>query len=152
MAAPLGMTVHLEFMRFRAGVQTLEDAVDVVVQADRPNGFIVLDVLHLMRAGGSVASLARTPRDRIAVVQLCDGPLPSPPPDKLADEARTDRRIPGEGEFPIAELLRCLDPGVSLSVEIPLAGPRAAWPAVERMTLLANGTRRHLAGFWPVPA
>ena len=69
-------------------------------------------------------------------IQLCDGPLALPEslelPDELplgmtADgsvlqvEARVQREVPGEGEFPLAELLAAVPAGTPISVEVPHA-------------------------------
>jgi hypothetical protein len=65
----------------------------------------------------------------------------APPDAELANEARQDRLPPGEGELPLLELLQRVRPDTLLSVEVPLAGKRGAWPALRRMELLASSTR-----------
>lgn len=146
LANALEMTVHLEFMRFRAGVRTLADAMRVLSQARRPNGFVVIDMLHLMRSEGGLHSLRHVPSDRIGIVQLCDGPLLSPAVAALADEARHDRLPPGEGQFPIKELLDLLPAHICLDVEVPLSGERAGWSHARRAALLYAATRSQLPG------
>jgi len=144
LAHSVGMSAHLEFMRFRTGVQTLADAMQIVRQANRLNGFVAVDILHLIRSGGSVQSLGHLPLDRVGIVQLCDGPLLAPPDTGLAEEARHNRLPPGEGEFPIAELLAMLPAHIGLDVEVPLSGARAGWSHDERASLLYTATRDFL--------
>lgn len=144
LAARRDMAVDLEFMRFRRGVRTLEDAMQVVRGANRLNGYIVLDTLHLCRAGGSAESVRQVPAHRIATVQLCDGPLMGPPDDLLADEARNGRLPLGEGALPIREILAALAPDVALAVEVPLGPPRDGWTDARRAALLAETTRAYL--------
>lgn len=143
-ADSLEMTVHLEFMRFRAGVRTLADAMQVLGQAGRPNGYVVIDILHLMRAEGGLESLRLMPLDRVGIVQLCDGPLLLPADADLANEARHDRLPPGEGEFPIQELLTLLPAHIGVDVEVPLSGERAGWAHARRAALLYSATRSQL--------
>jgi sugar phosphate isomerase/epimerase len=144
LAAEFGMAVDLEFMRFR-DVQTIEQAASVVKMANRRNGFVVIDALHLFRSGGTLASVKAIPAALISGVQLCDAPAAAPPDGDLAQEARYDRLPPGEGALPLLDLLREVRADALLSVEIPLAGERAAWPAHERARLLATATRTLLA-------
>jgi sugar phosphate isomerase/epimerase len=139
-AARFDMAVDLEFMRFRE-IKTIEQAARVVTLANRRNGFLIVDALHLFRSGGTLASVEATPAALISGVQLCDAPVMAPPDAELANEARQDRLPPGEGELPLLELLQRVCPDTLLSVEVPLAGARAAWPALRRMELLASSTR-----------
>lgn len=145
-AAVLEMTIHLEFMRFRKGVRSLADAMRILQQADRPNGFVVIDILHLMRSEGSLESLRQIPINRIGIVQLCDGPLAPPAEADLASEARHNRLPPGEAEFPIQELLTILPAHIGLDVEVPLSGERGGWSHARRAELLYRATRDQLRG------
>lgn len=142
LAHSVEMSVHLEFMRFRTGAKTLDDAMRVIRLVNRSNGFVAIDILHLMRSGGSIQSLEHVPIDRVGIVQLCDGPMLAPPDTDLANEARHNRLPPGEGEFPIAELLTVLPAHIHLDVEVPLSGTRAGWSHAERASLLYSATRR----------
>ena len=81
-----------------------------------PEVGVNLDVLHLYRSDGTPADIL-TYRDQVSYLQLCDGPLDLPVEDRRA-EASLQRRLPGEGEFALAELARLLA-GVPASLEIP---------------------------------
>jgi hypothetical protein len=53
-------------------------------------------------------------------MQICDGLHEAPASiDLRRQEARTDRRLPGEGELPIQSLLNHLPKNITLSVEAP---------------------------------
>jgi sugar phosphate isomerase/epimerase len=144
LACSLEMSVHLEFMRFREGVRALADAMWVLDKVDRPNGFLVIDVLHLMRSEGGLDSLRKSSLKRVGTVQLCDGPLLSPAEADLASEARHNRLPPGEGGFPIRELLDMLPPHITVDVEVPLSGERANWSHARRAALLHSAARSQL--------
>jgi sugar phosphate isomerase/epimerase len=129
LAAPYGLALDLEFMLWRP-VARLEDAVDVVRSAGRPNGFVLIDALHLFRSGGDVAAVAALDPKLIGSVQLCDAPLASPPFSGIIEEARSDRLLPGEGELPLLDLLAVLRDDIPTAVEVPMTrrhpslGPR----------------------------
>jgi len=120
LAAPLGLTVDLEYMVF-SGVKSLEAALRIVRAAARPNLRVLVDALHWMRAGDSLAGLRAAGSDLLGYVQLCDGPLQGPGTrELLLLEARTRRLSPGAGEFPLADLLRVMPRDCVLSLEVPL--------------------------------
>jgi sugar phosphate isomerase/epimerase len=93
---------------------------------------IMLDVLHFVRAGGGIAELKALPAGAVSVIQLCDGPpttpvLPVPLRMPLGQdvngsarqiESRSKRLAPGEGVFPLRQILAAL-PDAPISVEVP---------------------------------
>lgn len=93
---------------------------------------IMLDALHFVRAGGLIAELKALPAGAVTVIQLCDGPaetpaLPVPHRMPLGQdvngsarqiESRAKRLAPGEGIFPLREILAAL-PDAPISVEAP---------------------------------
>jgi sugar phosphate isomerase/epimerase len=93
---------------------------------------IMLDVLHFVRAGGRIPQLEDLPAGAVTVIQLCDGPhgtpaLPVPRSMPLGQdvngsarqiESRSKRLAPGEGVFPLREILAAL-PDAPISVEVP---------------------------------
>ena len=144
-AAGFGLRVSLEFMLFR-NLRTIEDTVAMLEAAARPNGGVLVDALHLARSGGSPAAVAKVPRDRIAYVQLCDAPAKAPPLEGLAHEARNERRMPGEGELPLDQLLDALPDDVAISVEVPRSVD-AGRSAKERAMLAGTAARAWLAKY-----
>jgi sugar phosphate isomerase/epimerase len=117
-AAPFGMRVALEFMKWRE-IKTIEGALAFVNQADRINGGIMIDTLHLSRSGGTPAAVAEVPSERLVYVQLCDASAHVPQLEELRQEARTGRLYPGEGSLWLKEVLDVLRPNVPLSIEAP---------------------------------
>ena len=80
---------------------------------------IVIDSLHVRRFGGTPAELAQH-ADLVPLLQLCDGPLQRPADkDGLVAESRSERGVPGSGEFRLAELVAALPADVPVSVETP---------------------------------
>jgi sugar phosphate isomerase/epimerase len=119
--APTGVTVALEFMRFTA-VPTFRSAGSLLREAACPGLTILVDALHLQRAGESAADLTTADAGPVGYFQACDGPREAPgPPDDLgalADEARHGRLFPGEGELPLRELLDALPADLPCCVEV----------------------------------
>jgi len=144
-SARFGLSVSLEFMRFRT-LRTIEDALALLAAAARPSSGVLIDALHLARSGGSAAAVAAIPRDRIAYVQLCDAPAQSPSVDGLAHEARTERRLPGEGDLPLEDLFDALPDNVPISVEVPRSRD-VGRTATERAVLAGDATRAWLAKY-----
>ena len=119
LAAPFGLVLDLEYMVF-SGVRSLRAALDLVAAADRSNLKVLVDALHWVRAGDSELLKTVDP-NRLGYVQLCDGSLQGPVGrDALLHEARNHRVAPGEGEFPLADLLAWARPDCTVSVEVPL--------------------------------
>lgn len=115
-AGRLGLGVAIEMVP-ASTVKTLDQAAELVrVLGPGAHVGVNLDVLHLYRSGGDVASLVAF-RDQIAYLQICDGPL-DPPPEGRRHEASHQRRRPGEGEFALGAVMRLLA-GVPASLEIP---------------------------------
>ena len=144
-AAEYGMKVNVEFISM-GKVRTLADAIAFITDSGEPNVGITIDFLHLIRTGGSAADIAAMDPKLIGYIQVCDGPMELPQ-EQWNDEGFEQRRMPGEGEFPLAELMAAVPPGVTIAAEIPhkelrLAGVSAA----ERARRAVEGTRRYLAG------
>jgi sugar phosphate isomerase/epimerase len=131
-AAQRRLRPGLEFMKY-SPLRTLDAAVRVVRAAGHPAGSVLVDALHLRRSGGTPADLVAVPPELLPYGQLCDGPLEPvwPSDDEARIESRTGRLLPGDGEFPLAELIEALPAGGALSVESPVAA-LAGLAAVER--------------------
>ena len=143
-AADRGIRPGLEFMKYSA-VQTLDAAVQVVQRSGHPAGSVLVDALHLQRSGGTPADLAAVPPNLLPYGQLCDGPRQPvwPEDDEARIESRTGRLLPGDGEFPLHELITALPAGSALSVEAPVAALRDL-PALERARLAFSAADRLL--------
>jgi sugar phosphate isomerase/epimerase len=141
-AARYGITVAIEFMRWRA-VRTIEDAVALVTGAASPNAAICVDTLHLSRSGGAPADVAAVPSRFLPYVQLCDAPAQQPALNYLLQEARSDRLYPGEGELWLDEVLDVMPPAIPISIEVPRI-VHATRSVQERAQLAGDALRRYL--------
>jgi sugar phosphate isomerase/epimerase len=90
-----------EFMPYDVQVNDVDTALQVVEGADVPNGALAFDTWHLGKLRLEPEELRRIPSRFVGWVELCDGPYEYAE-DRL-DEVINRRRLPGEGEFPVAE-------------------------------------------------
>lgn len=101
---------------------------------------IILDTLHAVRTGTTLEAIASA-ADRIVAVQLSDGPLEMPPKDRWS-EAISGRMLPGEGAFPLAEMLSLVKSGIVIDVEVPQkALARSGIGPAERCRMALNASR-----------
>ena len=116
------------------------NAVSTVVQAAAIAGpagaHIMLDPLHVARGDSAVSDIEALEPAMIPVLQFCDGPRVLPedltvtaplPRGMTADggalkvESRALRLPPGEGDFPLADMVRAVPADAPLSLEVPNA-------------------------------
>src|SRR5260370_13524255 len=130
-ARPYGLRPAIEAIPYMQ-TKTLSDAAALVGDS---GGGIIIDPLHLQRGGGGPGDVRSLDPRLIAYCQLCDAPLAAPHdlprPQKLprgqsvegitdlALEARAMRRLPGDGDLPLTEIVAALPPGLPFSVETP---------------------------------
>jgi sugar phosphate isomerase/epimerase len=140
--------VLLEFTPL-SHVPSLAAATHMLAELRQPNLKILVDMLHLARAGEGPAELERIDRNLIGYCQLCDGPRASAGFQAYLDEAVNERMIPGRGELPLAEILALLPRDIVISAEVPLRSLRQAGvtPA-ERAHRIVEASRDLLARAW----
>lgn len=118
LAQEYGLKVVLEFYP-QSQVKSLREALELVSHVQKPGQVGVnVDLLHLIRSGGSIEELAQAPADRILYGQFCDGPA-TYDPAQWDVEASTSRLLPGEGVFDVADFARALPPACRTSIEVP---------------------------------
>jgi len=142
------LAVGLEFYP-PSQVSSLADAL-ALVEAAGPAELVGVnvDLLHLMRSGGTFDELAAAPAERIYYGQLSDGPAQAPA--DLDREASSERLLPGEGAFDLPAFVAALPVGCPLSVEIPRnAAALAGVPVGQRVDEAVAAVRRALAGSGP---
>lgn len=105
-AAQYGWRTQLEFMPF-SGIPDLAAAWAIVRGANRPTAGLTFDSWHYFRSRPDDALLRTIPGDRIFHVQLAD-PTWALRGTSLVDDLLHHRLLPGEGEFPLPELVRTL--------------------------------------------
>ncbi|WP_028216659.1 sugar phosphate isomerase/epimerase family protein [Paraburkholderia oxyphila] len=119
LAAPFGLTCSLEFAAW-LGVGTVQSALQVVQTAGQTNGAVLLDPFHLFRSGGSVSDIAGVPTHLLPYAQFCDASSAAPATlAAISEEARFDRKLPGEGGLPLADFVNALPADIPLGLEVP---------------------------------
>lgn len=142
-AAPAGIGCSVEFLAMMS-VRSLAEAVAVVSTADRPNGAVLVDNLHLARTGSTPGELTDLDPALLPYAQLCDGP--AEPGDDLLADALDHRCPPGEGGLPVADFLAALPPTTHLSLEVRSAALRRDHPdPVDRARRVLTATTTFLA-------
>ncbi|RRV10493.1 sugar phosphate isomerase/epimerase [Pseudomonas sp. v388] len=121
LATPYGVRINIEFMRWRQ-VANLQHAAALIEATAKSNAGILVDTLHLFRAGNTSDDLGGLNPAWLADVQLCDAPLTAPAADLIIQEAREGRLLPGDGALPLADLILKLPRDVRYSVETPVKG------------------------------
>lgn len=142
-AARFDLEVMLEFLPI-SELKTVGDALATLRLAGAPNGRLLVDALHLSRSGGHPRDLVGVPADLMPYAHICDAPAALPAPEALIPEIRTGRLLPGEGELPLAELIRTLPDGIPLAVEAPCR-ETAGLPVNERVARAGAAARKLLA-------
>jgi sugar phosphate isomerase/epimerase len=143
-AAEHGMKANVEFISM-GKVRTLADAIAFITDSGEPNVGVTIDFLHLIRTGGTAADISAMDPALIGYVQVCDGPA-GLAREEWSDEGFEQRQMPGDGEFPLAELMAAVPEGIVVGVEVPhLALREAGVSAAERARRAVEGTRRFLA-------
>lgn len=144
MAEDRGLRVELEFVPFW-GIRDLATAWEIVRRADRPNGTLMLDTWHLLRASdeplAALALLPDIPKGRVTGLQLADASLSSHS-DTLFGEGRF-RRFPGDGELDLDTVIRpFLDKGGLLTVGAEVFGEAIDALSTEEAGIRAAETTR----------
>jgi sugar phosphate isomerase/epimerase len=144
MAAQRGLIATLEFMPM-LWPATLADAVEFVIATGAANARLLLDAMHIYRSGATTAEVSALDPATIAYVQLCDVPMPAQTSD-YGEEARHERRCPGEGDLPLAGFLAALPADITIGLEVPMISQAAAGVGVrEALAPCVAASRRLLA-------
>lgn len=99
-----GVKPSMEFLGFVDGVNKLNDAWQVVTEADDPDGTIILDVFHMYKGGSSLDDMRKVPGDKISIFHFNDAPA-TPSRQEQTD---ANRVYPGDGIAPLGEMLEIL--------------------------------------------
>ena len=139
LAAERGMFVTTEVGAM--AIRDLPTALAAVEEIDHPAFKLLIDTMHFFRTGSSVADLAALPPALIGHVQLCDVPMPAVI-EKYMDEAMNERRAPGDGDLPLAEVVRLVPEHVVIGIEVPLrTEAEAGIKPHERLGRVVSATR-----------
>jgi sugar phosphate isomerase/epimerase len=107
-AASIGVRCDLEFIPMW-GLRDLRTAWTIVKEADRPNSGIVFDFYHYLRGNPDDALLETIPSGKISSVQIADAGATVNPNISLFQDCIFRRVQPGDGAFPVTELLQLLE-------------------------------------------
>lgn len=119
LAARYGMRVVSEFVVL-SPVKSMDAMASLIRQAGAPNLGMLIDVYHFDRADTPVEAVDDLPAEWFPMMHLCDCPAEKPAdPESLRCEVRERRLYVGEGDAPIAPLLRRLPDDMVLSIEQP---------------------------------
>jgi sugar phosphate isomerase/epimerase len=126
-------------------VPDLSTALEVLRLVGRADFRLLIDTMHLIRSGGGPADLRSLDPDLIGYVQLCDAPRVSTFATYM-QEAMTERRIPGQGELPLLEILKAVPRDTIVSLEVPLLSQaRAGMGPYDRLRPAVAAARELLA-------
>lgn len=142
MAAERGMDACLEFLPIMWPIN-LAEATAFVAESGAPNARVLIDAMHFFRSGSTFADLAKIDPASIGYLQICDVPMPATNPD-YGMEARDNRLAPGEGDLPLAELIRALPANLTVGLELPMADKAAAGIGPEERLAPAIAAAREL--------
>ena len=118
LAAPYGITIDLEFPTF-SRLRTLDEALDIVRAADRPNGGILVDTLYLHLSRVDIGELLHVPPEWLHFLHISDClPGIADTREGMIQLARDARLYPGEGWIDFTGIIeRC--PPMAYSIELP---------------------------------
>ncbi|PHR15726.1 MAG: hypothetical protein COA41_16525 [Sphingopyxis sp.] len=137
-----GLEVGLEFTGFAAGCNSLTRAVEWHGHVRQSNLTIAIDALHLFRTGGTLEQIQALDPAIIGYAQLCDGPDFHRSDDYIPEAM--SRMIPGEGVFPLHELVALLGPHVDIDIEVPHSAPQTATEATNWAERAITASRKLL--------
>lgn len=147
LSASYGLRACLECIVY-TGVKVLDHGLRIIERTGIESIGLVIDPLHVDRAGGSVGDVAILPPERIACVQLCDaGPRPDPQDmNAMIRESVVDRRVPGTGTLPLRELAMVLPNNIPVELEVPAKGYGGTLPDLEVASIMRKAALDILAG------
>lgn len=142
-AAKVGAQLVLEPEPW-SNLPTVERASRFVAAAGHPNGGLLVDAMHALRGGSTLASIRQgVAPATLAAVELSDGLLHTPAGMTLAEESREARHLPGAGAWDIPGFIRTVrDLGYDepWGVEVRTAAHRAM-PLGDALRTAAAATR-----------
>lgn len=135
---------HIEPMPW-TDIKSYLDGIEFIDAASPDMGAVLIDPIHFFRTGGDPNQISDHHAQKMGYVQFADAPMPTPHSmDEILRQAREDRLPPGEGDFPLVELLQKLPNDLPISVEIPLAPRWGCSTAEQKANLVRSYTLKLL--------
>lgn len=145
LAAERGLRTTVEFLPLMPPA-SFGEALAFLDACQESNAQVLVDAMHFFRGGSTIAEIEAVDPARIGYVQLCDVPMPA----KIGDyghEAREERLAPGDGDLPLAALIKALPRDMIIGLEVPeTAKAFAGIGPAERLGPVIAKTRTLLAG------
>ena len=123
-AAEEDMRVSIEFCQMTPGCKTIHAAREFAVAVGAANLGFGICPMHLVRSGGSAADIAALDPALLYYGQLNDGH--GLHVSEAYFEEVHDRQLPGNGDFPLADILRALPASAPIEVKCPSDSRRKA--------------------------
>ena len=140
-AASEDMIVAIEFCQMTPGCKSLAQAKWFVDQMGRPNIGFGICPMHLVRSGGTAADIAALDPEYLLYGQINDG-RGLHVAEAYFDEVH-NRELPGNGDFPLHDILSALPARVPIEFKCPDERRRTA--GVSGQDHVANGFARSRA-------
>jgi sugar phosphate isomerase/epimerase len=127
-------------------IETIDQALALIARIGAPHFKLLIDTMHIARAGTTADDLARIDPALFGYIQISDSPMIAQSPGDYIAAALTDRLVPGDGVLPLVELIAALPADLIVSAEVPMRRLDAAGvPVAERVAMALAGTRDVLA-------
>ena len=145
-----GLLVGLEWVPSMTNIGDAATALQIVADADRPNGGFCVDSWHFTRSTNNLDDLRRLPGEKVFATQWNDGTVAHTHTNSAADylqDTLANRVAPGDGEFALVDIVRILDglgSTAPIGVEVCSAELWAA-PVEHAAQVTADAMRRVLA-------
>lgn len=127
----------------------LPTALAALRQIGRPDFHLLIDTMHIIRAGSTPADIAKLEPELIDYIQISDATL-LPRFATYHEEAMFERVVPGEGELGLRELLAVLPEDRVYAIEVPQRSKALAGVGPhERLGACVEATRHLLREVHP---
>ncbi len=104
LAEDFGARVMFEFIGWAKQFHNVKLAWDVVREANCPNGGMLIDTFHFVKAGSTIPDLKQVDMEKVFLVHVNDA---KPLSMGFKEQSRGFRFFPGEGEAPLKEIMSC---------------------------------------------
>ncbi len=136
------LTVALEFCRMTPGCRTIHQARRFADEVGRDNIGYGICPMHLVRSGGTAQDVAARP---VLYSQVNDG-KGLHTSDAYFEEVH-DRELPGDGDFPLHDILSAIPKDAPIEVKIPRDSRiKAGGPAADYVQRAYDKTRALVDG------
>jgi sugar phosphate isomerase/epimerase len=122
----------------------LPKALEAVRRVNHPAFKLLIDTMHVVRSGSTPADLAALDPHLIDYIQICDAPR-VPRFASYHEESMFERKVPGEGELGVRELVAVLPADRVYAIEVPLRSEALAGKGpAERLGKCVDAVRQML--------